>query len=296
MTNLYSSVHIEICSVCNMSCLHCYRTINDYPSKNKMIKLEDFFKIINYVRGEELTLQLQGIGEPTLHPNLIDFIRYSKDSKKFKTIFITTNLLTEQSKNFSDYFDNGLSFINVSIDSLKVETLNKTRAKTDASLLLKNLKKVSLSFGDRLQVTTVANHYNISELDCMGELFASLNIRSWIIQPMLDFSTYSFYEGANKKLFDILVTVKNKYETVIPVSIFENKRDVPKCTMPFDTLHINARGYIMPCCLIWDERIKNFGNCFENNSFNLWKSKEFDNFRDKFSSKKSSICKGCSFY
>ena len=75
----FKLLHIELCSSCNLKCIHCFRTQNDYPSKNHYISLELFKKIIDEVDviNGKTSLQLQGLGEPTLHPDFLACLKYA---------------------------------------------------------------------------------------------------------------------------------------------------------------------------------------------------------------------------
>ena len=61
-----------IIDVCNYNCAYCY---NEKPRTNKVLDLNRLYAFLEYLQKrtkKNIDIELIG-GEPTLHPNLIDF-------------------------------------------------------------------------------------------------------------------------------------------------------------------------------------------------------------------------------
>ncbi len=86
----FQDVNLEITNICNFDCWFCPRGAMT-RSQGKM-GFEDFKKLIAGLKKAEFVknIKFAGIGEPTLHPDLIKMIRYIKDNTGFK-IHLTTN-------------------------------------------------------------------------------------------------------------------------------------------------------------------------------------------------------------
>lgn len=85
------SIQIEITSLCNERCLHCY-----IPGENKthgrMMSTEDAIKIINqFADMQGLRITFSG-GEPFLHRDIFKILKHSRD--KDLMIFIQSNIST----------------------------------------------------------------------------------------------------------------------------------------------------------------------------------------------------------
>ena len=94
------SIQIEITSVCNFRCVFCYQADKSF-SNNKSgfmgyMEFELFKKIIDELEGNVESITIASRGEPTLHKNFDDIIKYT--SGKFLGSKINTNasLLNEK--------------------------------------------------------------------------------------------------------------------------------------------------------------------------------------------------------
>lgn len=102
--------------------------------------VERFRRIVNSLSQAELFIP-QGIGESTMHPQIVELIRIASQSKKFDRIEINTNALVRTADFYSELFDAGLSSLTVSVDSLDSRLIESVRAGTDISKLETRLRK-----------------------------------------------------------------------------------------------------------------------------------------------------------
>lgn len=68
--------YIQIIRVCNQKCLFCSN-----PSTGDVLSLEKIKKIISRYRKNELAGVILTGGEPTMHPDLLEIVRYCKENK-----------------------------------------------------------------------------------------------------------------------------------------------------------------------------------------------------------------------
>ena len=96
-------VDIEIASICDLACPHCFREYIMTPDK---IMNDDLYKkIINSIAKLDVpSIKLNWRGEPLLHPKIVDFIRYAKENGILEVIINTnaTKLDVEMSKKLID--------------------------------------------------------------------------------------------------------------------------------------------------------------------------------------------------
>ena len=77
-------IYLEISDYCNLNCDFCTS-----PRRNKtMMSFDNYKLIINKIKGYAKELYLHVLGEPLIHPNIIDMINYAKS---FFSVQITTN-------------------------------------------------------------------------------------------------------------------------------------------------------------------------------------------------------------
>jgi radical SAM protein with 4Fe4S-binding SPASM domain len=84
------NVDIEVSSACNLRCDHCFRQYMDI-GENDLMSFEMFKKIADECgRWNLFTLKFSMRGEPTLHPDLPEMVRYAK-SRGIKEVWINTH-------------------------------------------------------------------------------------------------------------------------------------------------------------------------------------------------------------
>ena len=120
-------VDIETSSVCNLRCPMCYTLTEEFKRKvnAKLMDKELFYKIIDEIGGHVPAIRLSLRGEPTLHPELIDFIRYAKE-KGIKEVSFLTNGSRLTDEYIRELILAGTDWITVSIDGVG-EVYNEIR-------------------------------------------------------------------------------------------------------------------------------------------------------------------------
>ena len=128
--------HVELTSKCNERCVHCY-----IPHENKNTEIDYHLMIQALNQCKELgvlTIIFSG-GEPMLHPNFCDFLRYAKDLDFNVTILSNLTLLNESILEALMY--RHASCVNVSLYSMdanvhdSITTVNGSFEKTKSNIL-----------------------------------------------------------------------------------------------------------------------------------------------------------------
>lgn len=112
-------VDIELSSICNLKCPMCY-TISDEFKSHVNIKLMDeslFKKIIDEIAGHVPAIRLSFRGESFLHPQILEFIHYAKQSG-IKEISTLTNGAKLNLPFFQKLCDAGIDWITISVDGV----------------------------------------------------------------------------------------------------------------------------------------------------------------------------------
>ena len=87
------SFQIELTSKCNERCIHCY-----IPHEDKLYNIDDnlYFQTIKQLKDIGIiSISLSG-GEPMLHPNFLEFLKYAQDSDFYVKVFTNLTLLNEE--------------------------------------------------------------------------------------------------------------------------------------------------------------------------------------------------------
>ncbi len=140
-------VDLETVSRCNLKCPMCPTVTDEFinkrvkPFKKGLIHYELITKIVSEVAGKIYSLRLSWIGEPTLHPRLVDAARLAK-SHGIKEVSFLTNGYRLELDYFVQLAQAGVDLITVSIDGMG-ETYNRIRSPLKFEETLKRLRDIS---------------------------------------------------------------------------------------------------------------------------------------------------------
>ncbi len=141
-----SHIAIDIVNNCNLRCPFC---VYDYANtrSTKFMSEETFrniMPIFPYVADANIWLSC--LHEPTLHPQLIDFIEMVPDEHRRK-IFFTSNLAKRQKIDFFETLGkSGINHINVSVESFDRDIYEKMRKGARYDIFMENLGKMKDAF------------------------------------------------------------------------------------------------------------------------------------------------------
>lgn len=213
-------VQIEVTTVCNYSCFYCCG--RDMTQQH--MPLERFERVLNALPESGLTINLQGEGEPFLHPQFDEILRITAE-RGFRPYAITngTRLPPELIKRY-------FPALGISIDTLDA-ALAERIGRVNLPKVLRNLERL-LAEGyppERIVVHTVQFGQKPSGI---RRYLAGLGIRRHIVQPLQVKDDYSY-----------------RYAAVAPphtpVSDYRCRYiDEPRM------LFFNIDGTAMPCCFI----------------------------------------------
>jgi len=139
-------VDIEISSACNMKCPMCYTRTEEFKKRvsRLLMPLELFKKIIDEcARYKVYSIRISLRGEPFIHPQVIEMIKYARD-KGIKEISSLTNGLALTPELFERAMDAGLTWLTISIDGIgKIyESIRKPAKFEDIVEKIKKYKEI----------------------------------------------------------------------------------------------------------------------------------------------------------
>lgn len=124
-------VDLEMASRCNLTCPMCPTVTDEFiqkrvaPYKRGLLDFALAKKIIDEIAGKVPALRLSWVGEPTLHPKLIEVVRYAKQ-KGIREVSFLTNGTKLKLSYFIQLVDAGLDWVTVSVDGMG-DTYNDIR-------------------------------------------------------------------------------------------------------------------------------------------------------------------------
>ena len=299
---------IEPTSRCNFRCIMCQ--LNDWKNGKRAddLKFDDFKKIIDEQYG--LTeIKLQGMGEPLLNKEFFKMIEYVV--KKYIWIRTTVNgSLLHINDNYRKLVDSGVNEIQISVDGATKKVFEKIRRNSNFDKVVENLKMLNNYSNSKNKLVTrmwvllqehnkhqvfefldLAKHmefkrltYSIGMSD-FGQEKWNKNNKSLEIKEFLPKSDLSkLLEKA--KNYGIEITRWNLEQK------YNNDTVNTKCPWPFNRAFISSDLKIVPCCMIGNPDVSNFGDA--RDLVNIWNGKIYQNFRKShLEGKIPKFCKNC---
>ncbi|HNW92112.1 MAG TPA: radical SAM protein [bacterium] len=149
-----SKISVESCSLCNMTCPHCYvhkETAGSVEHARKVMSLELFATILGKLRPRTVDwLCFNCWGEPLMNRQLPEMIRLAAD-RGFKTMFYSNGLLLDEAM-VSRLIDAGLRRLVVSMDgtgevyeAIRATSYDALAARLHAAVRIRNERRANLT-------------------------------------------------------------------------------------------------------------------------------------------------------
>jgi len=131
---------LESTSACNLKCFMCFQSFN--PPPRGFMSTDLYKKIIDEGAEKGLcSIKLQYRGEPLLHPNIADMVRYAKEKGILEVMFNTNaTLLTEEKAR--GLIEAGLDKMICSVDGYTKDTYESVRIGATFETTLENIKRM----------------------------------------------------------------------------------------------------------------------------------------------------------
>lgn len=320
-------VQIEPVGQCNLSCRMCpvvYRGDGDPGRPPAFMAYETFCSVLDEF-PDLRELQLQGMGEPFLHPRLLDMVRHA--AARGIAVSTNTNLTAFSERRARECVTSGLKRLHVSIDAADPQAYAYIRTGSRLDRVLRNLARLVAAKRDletcdpEIILVAVAMRRNLDQLPDLVRLAHRYDVRSVAVQHL----AHDFTEG----------TLPEKYrpmrgfvdgETLLQADAAEVERRFsaarsvaadlgvdlrlpnvrPKdpdshrrlrCDWPWRGAYVTYTGQAMPCCMIATPDRYAFGNMAHDGVARIWTSAEYEAFRKRLASDDPpEICRGCAIY
>ena len=203
-------VRLSITDKCNYRCNYCMVENVTFLPDYKLLNTKEIKLLIEVLKELGFKkIRLTG-GEPTLRPDIIDIAKTIKEY--FGTFSITTNgsMMYYLAK---DLKENGLSDVNLSLDSLNRETFKSITKRDDLENVLKGLDK-SLEVGLKVKINTVIQKRNLPEVFDLIEFAAERKLPIRFIEMMPIGDNYNEDDFVSE---DTLKAKINEKYNLIPV-------------------------------------------------------------------------------
>ena len=269
----YSKVYVEITNQCNQNCSFCPGT-SRLP---KRLSMEEFQVIVQKLKGLTKYLYLHVMGEPLIHPLLIDFIHYATEEGFL--VAITTNG-TLLKKRGHELLNSGVYKINISVHSFERGTKEEYQ----------NYISNCIEFADKASkrnILTVLRLWNRG-FDEGRNIDIKKQLESYFAE------TWYFGSRGARIRPKLHLEYGERFEW--PDLAKEEKGSNVFCYGLKDHFGILCDGRVIPCCLD-REGIITLGNVFDSSLEDILSTKRAVCMREGFQKRKATeeLCRKCGY-
>ncbi len=311
-------IYIEVTSRCNLDCITCVRNAWDVSPGNMSLDL--FRKIIDDLEDmpKAKEIVLGGLGEPLLHPDIVEIIKIAKE-KGFQ-VKITTNGLLLEDALVDKLIELNTDELVVSIDSFEEDEFKKIRRGGALGDLLENLKSLKRkkeqkqTIFPRVSMEFVLMESNKEQLQQLTRHARELGILSILVTNILPYTE----DMTEEILYD-----KKESDLDLPIQFWATpiKGLSTMCTINFPSMDMGAdrkcdfvnrdactvtyNGDVSSCYALMHsydyyifDRKKEvsshyFGNVSEESLYDIWNSPEYLKFRHRVRNFSFPSCEDC---
>jgi len=279
------SAHIDISSICNFNCSFCFQADNEAMSrvglKRGKMPLPLFKKIVDDLKAFNNKLKKVKIGnhgEPTLHPDMPEMIRYLKDTDITEIIEVFTNASKLEPDLNVKLIEAGVDRINISLEGMSSEHYEKVAGvKIDFDAMIRNIAHLHSVRGNAKIYIKIADQTR--PLKKYGnELFVlSKRDRDQFFAIFGSICDEIYIEKVVPQWAETQLDRQNDLDaTGMYGQAIKNYKEV--CPFIFMYLHFNWDGTTSPCTLDWAKKVI-IGNVYEQSVLDIWNGKSLRDLR-----------------
>lgn len=320
-------VQIEPVGQCNLRCKMCaIQFRQDGPPHGPPAFMDEtVFRRLIEEFGAIDELQLQGLGEPMMHPRFFEMVAFA--ANRGIRVSTNSNLTFLTVLRARRCVESGLGALHVSIDGAQPRTYESIRVGAKLPKVLRNLRRLmeakhaASSATPQVRIVTVLMRRNLAELGGVVEIAAAHGVGEVFVQRLChDFaeSTLPPQYVPMREFIDLerlgeedipqmeehfaaaeqiarRVGVRLRLPNIRPAA--EAHSGGRRCDWPWRGAYLSYKGEAMPCCMVSTPDRAQFGNMADEGVRATWSNARYQAFRDALESETPpEICRGCAVY
>lgn len=316
---------IEPVGQCNLRCRMCpIQFRQDGPPHGPLafMELATFQRVLDELPDLE-TLHLQGMGEPLMHPQFFEMVRYA--TARGVRVTTNTNLTLLSARRARLCVESGLAELHASLDGATAATYERIRMKARFTRVKRHLETLLATRRElgsetpRVRLVMVLMRDNLHELPALVELAHALGVNSLFAQHLChDFGESSLPErylpmrafvDAQTLLKEDPARVAHYFDQArarasalgldlrLPRAAGTSRPNKPRCDWPWRGPYVSYQGDAMPCCMVGTPDRANLGNVARQGVQAVWNGKAYTDFRTALASDQPpEVCRSCAVY
>ena len=324
-----SFLQVEPVGQCNLRCRMCpitHRSEGTPFAPPAFLSFARFTRLVDEAEGVQ-ELQLQGLGEPMLHPRFFDMVEYATRAG----IRVSTNtngtLLTPARA--VRCVTSGLAALHLSVDGASAATYEAIRVRARFDTLLRNLNhlmeaRARLASGHpRVRIVAVAMRRNLGELAAIVELAAQHGVGEVFVQhlcheygedslperyrPMRGFVARETLLAEDPARVEAAFAaaraaarargVALRLPRIAPRADTAERHGRARCDWPWRGAYLSWDGRAMPCCMVSTPDRITLGNVFEDGLAVTFDNAAYRSFRAAIErDDPPEVCRSCAIW
>ncbi len=292
ISGLPVSIAIEPTTACNLRCPECPSGLRSFTRPTGNIRQRTFKKVIDELSVRTCYLTFYFQGEPYLHPDFFDMVKYAARRNLYTATSTNGHFLDESGARRTIL--SGLSRIIISIDGIDQSTYESYRVNGSLEKVLagtenlvfwkKKLKSVTPAIIWQFLVVR-PNEDQIQEVKTLAKVYGVDKVAFKTAQ------IYDYKEGND------LIPSRQKYSRYVlqQDGTYRVKgQQLDHCWKMWSSCVITWDGKIVPCCFDKDAAHQ-LGDLQHQSFKEIWHSKPYQNFRSAVIKARSEIemCQNC---
>ena len=322
-------LQVEPVGQCNLRCRMCSIQFRPDGPPNGPLAFMDFdvfTQLIDQFPGLE-ELQLQGLGEPMMHPRFFEMVEYAVG--RGVRVGANTNATYLNASRAERCVSSGLGDLHISIDGATAETYERIRVRAHFDRVIANVDRLTAtrrslgSDSPRVRMVVVAMRENLHEFPDLVRLARRLEIDAVFVQhlchdfgesslparyhPMRDFvdsETLAHMDPEEvARSFDEARRVASELGVDLRLPRVRPRPHPPgtpgpkRCDWPWRGAYVSYQGLAMPCCMVSTPDRIQLGDMAKRGVEPIWNGPEYQAFRDALSSETPpEVCRSCAIY
>jgi MoaA/NifB/PqqE/SkfB family radical SAM enzyme len=303
-----------------------FRTDGPPTGPPAFMEFDVFTRLLDQFPGLE-ELQLQGLGEPMMHPRFFDLVEYAVG--RGVKVGTNTNATLLNARRAEQCVSSGLGEIHISIDGASAETYERIRVRAHFDRVISNVEGLVAarrrlgSSTPRIRMVVVAMRENLQEFPDLVRLAHRLGIDAVFVQhlchdfgesslparyrPMRDFVDAETLTRLDPSEIDRSFDEARRVAAELGVDLRlprtrprAHPPDTPgprRCDWPWRGAYVSYQGLSMPCCMVSTPDRINFGSMAEKGVEPIWNGEEYEAFRGALSTgTPPEVCRSCAIY
>ncbi len=241
---------IEITRRCNLHCVLCpvgNGTATFFPD----METDIFCRIVNFIAPTVWKAKLYNYGEPLMHPQFSQFVKYAKMAG-IEHVEVSSNGMLLNEHLSKEIILSGLDAIHISIDGPDQQNYGAYRKGGDVASICKNVKTLrslrdSIGIDKPLiEVQCLATCHTENRINDMNAIANDVGADSFRLKTFNAYMSGKKFAELGRKFLPRNRGL-SRYNDYLKLT-YKGRYRLLSCQWPFDRLVVNSDGTAVPCC------------------------------------------------